>query len=162
MKTTTRTELKSFVDELKDKFLADPNGIRVETIISERLDGVIRELWGERDYPDGFALMAIGGYGRATIHPQSDVDLLFFFKDAIDEDAIKAILHPLWDLQFKVGHQIRNADDLKSFDEGQMESYTAFLDCRLIVGDPPTALEFEREIMPRLLQKNRNRFLRLL
>jgi len=41
------------------------------------------------------------------------VDLLFFFKDAIDEDAIKAILHPLWDLQFKVGHQIRSADDLK-------------------------------------------------
>ena len=109
-----------------------------------------------------FALMAIGGYGRATVHPQSDVDLLFFFKDTIDEEAIKAILHPLWDLQFKVGHQIRNADDLKDFDEGQIESYTAFLDCRLIVGDPPTALEFEREIMPRLLQKNRNRILKLL
>src|SRR5258708_24188870 len=39
-------------------------------------------------------------------------------------------------------------------------SYTAFLDSRLIVGDPGTALEFEREIIPRLLQKNRNRFLR--
>ena len=162
MKTTTRTELKSFVDEIKTRFFADPAAVRVERIISEKLDEVIRDLWGERDYPDSFALMAIGGYGRATIHPQSDVDLLFFFKDAIDENAIKAVLHPLWDLQFKVGHQIRNADDLKEFDESQMESYTAFLDCRLLLGDPETALEFEREIMPRLIQKNRNRFIKLL
>ena len=162
MKTTTRTELKSFVDDLKTRFFADPTGVHVEAIISDKLDEIIRDLWGDRDYPDSFALMAIGGYGRASIHPQSDVDLLFFFKDVIDEDAIKAVLHPLWDLQFKVGHQIRNADDLKEFDESQMESYTAFLDCRLLLGDPGTALEFEREIMPRLIQKNRNRVLKLL
>src|SRR6266850_7624734 len=150
MKTTTRTELKSFIEDLKTKFFADPRGLRVEAIISEKIDEIIRDLWGDRDCPDSFALMAIGGYGRATIHPQSDVDLLFFFKDAIDEDAIKAILHPLWDLQFKVGHQIRSADDLKDFDESQMESYTAFLDCRFLVGDPATPLEFEREILPHL------------
>src|SRR5215813_12356502 len=162
MKTTTRTELKSFVDELKTKFFADPAGTRVEAIISHKLDEIIRDLWGDRDYPESFALMAIGGYGRATIHPQSDVDLLFFFKDVIDEEAIKAVLHPLWDLQFKVGHQIRHVDDLEIFDEAQMESYTAFLDCRFLVGDPATALEFERDIMPRLIEKNRNRFLKLL
>src|SRR5499433_3550791 len=162
MKTTTRTELKSFVDDLKTRFFADPTGVHVEAIISDKLDEIIRDLWGDRDYPDSFALMAIGGYGRASIHPQSDVDLLFFFKDVIDEDAIKAVLHPLWDLQFKVGHQIRNADDLREFDEGQIESYTAFLDGRLLLGDPGTALEFEREIMPRLIQKNRNRVLKLL
>lgn len=162
MKTTTRTELKSFVDDLKTRFLADPTGVRAEAVISEKIDDIIRDLWGDRDVPESFALMAIGGYGRATLHPQSDVDLLFFFKDAIDEDAIKAVLHPLWDLQFKVGHQIRHVDDLKQFDETQMESYTAFLDCRLLLGDPATALEFEREVLPRLIQKNRNRFLKLL
>jgi [protein-PII] uridylyltransferase len=161
MKTTTRTELKSFVDDLKTRFFADP-GLRVETIISNKIDEVIRDLWGDRDCGDSFALMAIGGYGRATIHPQSDIDLLFFFKDTIDEEAIKAILHPLWDLQFKVGHQIRHADDLREFDESQMESYTAFLDARMLLGDPATGLEFERDVMPRLIQKNRNRFLKLL
>ena len=91
MKTTTRTELKSFVDDLKIRFLANPTGVPVEAIISEKLDEIIRDLWGDRDYPDSFALMAIGGYGRASIHPQSDVDLLFFFKDVIDEDAIKLL-----------------------------------------------------------------------
>src|SRR5262245_26728363 len=162
MKTTTRTELKSFIDGVQAEFLANPTAVRAEFIISDNIDEIMRDLWSDRDCPDSFALMAIGGYGRATLHPHSDVDLLFFFKDVIDEDAIKAVLHPLWDLQFKVGHQIRNVDDLKEFDESQMESYTASLDCRLLLGDPETALELEREIMPRLIQKNRNRVLKLL
>jgi [protein-PII] uridylyltransferase len=162
MKTTTRTELKSFVDSVQTEFLANPTTVHVERMISDKIDEIICDLWGDRDCPDSFALMAIGGYGRAALHPHSDVDLLFFFKDAIDEDAIKAILHPLWDLQFKVGHQIRHVDDLKSFDESQVESYTAFLDSRFLVGDPGTALEFDREIMPRLIEKNRNRFLKIL
>src|SRR5215510_15187658 len=159
--TTTRTELKSFIDGVREDFFANPTAVRAESIISDKIDEIIRDLWSDRDCPDSFALMAIGGYGRAALHPHSDVDLLFFFKDAIDEDAIKAILHPLWDLQFKVGHQIRHLDDLKSFDESQVESYTAFLDSRFLVGDPGTALEFDREIMPRLIEKNRNRFLKI-
>jgi [protein-PII] uridylyltransferase len=158
----SRTELKSFVEELKEQFLENPTKTRVENLISLRIDDIIRDFWADREPPDSFALLAIGGYGRGTIHPESDIDLLFFFKDIIDEEAIKAILHPLWDLQFKVGHQIRIADDFKKFDEAHMESYTAFLDCRFLVGDPNAGLEFEREILPRLIEKNRNRFLKLL
>src|SRR4051794_2961186 len=124
---TTRAELKSFLDDLKTRFLENPTAVTVETRITEKIDEIIREIWADRD-SKLFALFAIGGYGRGTMHPESDIDLLFFFKDAINEDAIKAVLHPLWDLQFKVGHQIRNANDFKKFDDGQMESYTAFLD----------------------------------
>jgi [protein-PII] uridylyltransferase len=162
MKTTTRTELNSFIESLKTEFLANPTAVRAEAIISVRIDELVRDLWDDRECPDGFALLAIGGYGRATVHPHSDIDLLFFFKEGIDEEAIKAILHPLWDLRFKVGHQIRHVDDLKLFDERQMESYTAFQDSRFLVGDPATALEFEREVLPKLIEKNRNRFLKLL
>ena len=158
----TRTELKTFVDDLKDQFFENPTGTRVEVAISARIDDVIRQFWADRETPESFALLAIGGYGRGTIHPESDIDLLFFFKDVIDEEAIKTVLHPLWDLQFKIGHQIRIADDFKKFDEGHMESYTAFLDSRFLVGDPATALEFEREVMPQLIEKNRNRFLKCL
>lgn len=158
----TRTELKTFVNDLKDQFFQNPTRTRVEAVISARIDEVIRQFWADRETPDSFALLAIGGYGRATVHPESDIDLLFFFKDMIDEEAIKTVLHPLWDLHFKIGHQIRVASDFKKLDEGHMESYTAFLDSRFLVGDPATALEFEREIMPRLIEKNRNRFLRAL
>ena len=159
---TTRTELKSFLDDLKTRFLENPISTKVETEISTRIDEVIHEIWADRKPPESFALLAIGGYGRGVMHPESDIDLLFFFKDSVDEEAIKAVLHPLWSLQFKVGHQIRQARDFEKFDETHMESYTAFLDPRFLLGNPRVAREFEAEIIPRLIKRNRDRFLRLL
>ncbi len=159
---TTRADLKVFLDDLKNRFLENPSSTPIETVISAKIDELIREYWSDRSGPRAFALLAIGGYGRGAVHPQSDIDLLFFFKDVIDEESIKAVLHPLWNLQFKVGHQIRHADDFKEFDETHMESYTAFLDCRFLLGDPTVAEEFEHEILRGMIQNNRDRFLRAL
>src|SRR2546426_460706 len=159
---TTRADLKSFLDELKIRFLEDPANTPVESVISDKIDNVILEFWGDRVPPRSFVLFAIGGYGRGAVHPQSDIDLLFLFTDGIDEETIKRVLHPLWDLQFKVGHQIRHAEDFKEFDETHMESYTAFLDCRLLVGDPGVAQQFEYEILRGMIRSNRDRFLRAL
>src|SRR5438132_2304365 len=159
---TTRSELKTYLDDLKVRFLRNPNVMGVETAISAKIDEVIWEFWADREAPKSFALFAIGGYGRGTIHPESDIDLLFFFKDAIDEESIKTVLHPLWDLQFKIGHQIRNADDFRKYDETHMESYTAFLDSRFLMGDRATAEEFEHQILQGMIKKNRQKFLKAL
>src|SRR2546428_7883326 len=159
---TTRADLKSFLDDLKIRFLKDPANTPVESAISEKIDNVILEFWGGREAPRSFGLFAIGGYGRGAVHPQSDIDLLFFFKDGIDEAAIKRILPLLGYLQFKVGHKTGHADDLKKFDETQMESYPAFIDCRFLMGDPAVAQEFEYEILRGMIRSNRDRFLRAL
>src|SRR5215471_674569 len=159
---TTRADLKWFLDELKTRFLQAPSSTPVENAISSKIDEIVLEFWGDRQLPPSFALFAIGGYGRGSVHPQSDIDLLFFFKDAIDEAAIKTVLHPLWNLQFKVGHQIRHADDFKEFDETHMESYTAFLDCRFLAGDPEVAREFESEILQDMIRRHRPKFLKAL
>src|SRR6516165_2714330 len=158
----TRAELKSYLDGLKDTFLANPSTTGIERTISARIDEIILSFWHDREPPKSFALLAIGGYGRGTLHPESDIDLLFFFKDAIDEEAIKSVLHPLWGLQFKIGHQIRHADALKQFDETHMESYTTFLDCRFLVGDPEVAREFESEILQDMIRRHRPKFLKAL
>src|SRR5215831_11285494 len=158
----TRGELKSYLNDLKTQFLRNPNTAGIEQTICGKIDEIIRDCWASRTPPRSFALLAIGGYGRGTLHPESDIDLLFFFKDAIDEEAIKSVLHPLWGLQFKVGHQIRHADDFKQFDETHMESYTAFLDCRYLVGDPEVALEFESGILQDMIRRNRAQFLKAL
>lgn len=156
---TTRSEFKSYLDDLKSQFVENPSTAGVETAISAKIDDIVLSFWGDRQPPKSFALMAIGGYGRGTVHPQSDIDLLFFFKADIDEEAIKTVLHPLWDLQFKVGHQIRHAEDFDKFDETHMQSYTAFLDCRFLLGDPAVADEFEQEILAGMIHRNRKRFL---
>ena len=102
---------------------------------------------GGLDVP-GFALLAVGGYGRGTLHPESDLDLLLFFKDVVNETVVKKVLDPLWDLPFRVGHQIRQASDFKKFDPTHMESYAAFLDGRYLTGNAATATEFQKVILP--------------
>src|SRR3989442_2028770 len=80
----------------------------------------------------------------------------------MEEAEINHILQRLGDLQFKVGHKMRHADDLKESDKTHMELYTVFLDCKFLMGDPAVAQEFEYEILRGMIRSNRDRFLRAL
>ena len=159
---TARAELKTFVDAEKTAFLANPGFGNLEERICSKVDDVVTQLWNQNgglDVP-GFGLLAVGGYGRGTLHPESDLDLLLFFKDAVNESLVKKILDPLWDLPFRVGHQIRLGSDFKKFDPTHIESYAAFLDGRFLGGNHATATEFQKVILPGFIGRNRDAFLR--
>ncbi|MEO0904666.1 MAG: nucleotidyltransferase domain-containing protein, partial [Pseudomonadota bacterium] len=60
------------------------------------------------------SLIAVGGYGRGEMAPQSDVDLLFLTPYKITpwaESVIESMLYMLWDLKLKVGHASRTVKD---------------------------------------------------
>jgi [protein-PII] uridylyltransferase len=84
------------------------------------------------------AVVAVGGYGRGTLAPGSDVDLLFLFPDkqtAWGESVVEAMLYPLWDLKLKIGHSVRSIDDCIREGRADMTIRTALLEARLICGD---------------------------
>src|SRR4030095_16213918 len=147
---TARAELKSFLDLQRAEFVEKPGFAPLEETICHKVDEIVLQIWGKNDRAKakGFALLAIGAYGRRTLHPESDLDLLLFFRDKLDEDIAKAILDPLWDLPFRVGHQIRIASDFKSFDPSHVESYAAFLDNRYLAGNETTCAAFQKEVLP--------------
>ena len=54
-----------------------------------------------------YAVVALGGYGRAEQCVYSDVDLLFLFEKKVPkeaEDLVREIIYPLWDMGLDVGH----------------------------------------------------------
>jgi [protein-PII] uridylyltransferase len=159
---TARTELKTFMEKEKAAFLDRPGFAPLEETICRKVDDIVLQIWSRNANlgAKGFALMAIGGYGRGTLHPESDLDLLLFFKDNVDEGIVKAILDPLWDLPFRVGHQIRVASDFKAFDATHIESYAAFQDNRFLTGNESTCAEFQKEVLPGFLRRHRDAFLR--
>ena len=159
-----RTELKTFLEKEKTDFLEKPGFGPLEETICRKVDEVCVHIWTqtERVSARGFALLAIGGYGRRTLHPESDLDLLLFFRDKVDEGIVKSVLDPLWDLPFHVGHQIRLASDFKAFDPTHVESYAAFLDNRYLAGSEATCSEFQKEVLPGFLRRHRDVFLRSL
>jgi [protein-PII] uridylyltransferase len=100
------------------------------------------------------AVLAVGGYGRATLAPGSDIDLLFLLpakQTAWGESVTEAILYILWDLGQKVGHATRTIDDCLRLAKADMTIRTTLLEARPILGDVGLAQDlqtrFDREIV---------------
>lgn len=92
----------------------------------------------ERQKSGPVAVIAVGGYGRGTLAPGSDIDLLFVLpgKAAGSEEKIaEAILYMLWDLGLKVGHSTRSLDECIRQARGDATIATAILEARLVTGD---------------------------
>ena len=68
---------------------------------SDMVDAVLTRLWvefvGENSAP---ALIAVGGYGRGDLFPQSDIDVLILTREAPDADTasqLERFVTSLWD-----------------------------------------------------------------
>lgn len=88
------------------------------------------------------ALIAVGGYGRGEMAPQSDVDLLFLTRNQITpnksqwlEALIEAMLYILWDLRLKVGHASRTVRDCIQLGTEDFTIRTALMEHRFLAGD---------------------------
>lgn len=84
------------------------------------------------------AVLAVGGYGRGTLAPGSDIDLLFLLpykQTAWGESVVEYILYMLWDLSFKVGHATRDIDECIRLSRQDMTIRTAILEARFLWGD---------------------------
>ena len=84
------------------------------------------------------AVVATGGYGRGTLAPGSDVDLLFLLpykQTAWGESVVEAMLYVLWDLKLKVGHATRSVDECMREARADMTIRTALLEARFLLGD---------------------------
>ncbi|HKY23324.1 MAG TPA: nucleotidyltransferase domain-containing protein, partial [Vicinamibacterales bacterium] len=90
------------------------------------IDGIVRSLAdsAHAQTDAALAVYAVGGYGRRSQFLHSDIDLLVVFDRPIgrpEERFIKALLHPLWDLKFQVGHHVREIADFDRLDTSNPE-----------------------------------------
>ena len=86
---------------------------------------------------EALALLAVGGYGRGEMAPQSDIDFLFLMQKHISPRAksvIEAMLYILWDLHLKVGHSSRTLSDCLKLGAEDFTIRTALLEQRFLVG----------------------------
>lgn len=100
------------------------------------------------DRPSGaVALLAIGGYGRGELAPQSDLDLLLVHdvkarKVAKEIEPIaSALWYPLWDAGVKLGHAVRRLDEQLELAATDLDSATALVTARPLAGDDQLAAQ---------------------
>jgi [protein-PII] uridylyltransferase len=95
---------------------------------------------GIRTTGEAMSLVAVGGYGRGELSPQSDIDLLFltpYKRTPWHEQIVEFILYMLWDMGLKVGQATRSADECVRLAKGDLTIRTALLEMRWIWGDQP-------------------------
>src|SRR5438067_5494736 len=134
-------------------------------VLSKYILQAVREgtrVESRRPAPD-FALVAIGGYGRGELNPQSDVDVMFLHSgDAISTARGRAhpyltaltdgLLYTLWDIGLKVGHSVRTVEDCVKAANGDMQSKTSLIEARLITGDGAMFRRMEAVVLARCVR----------
>ena len=99
--------------------------------------------------PDPTALLlAVGGYGRQSLFPFSDLDLCLLVPEDHDLDLegfAQSLFLPLWDAGFDVGHGIRTMSETVVLASQDFEVLCSLLDARLIYGDFRQFEDFQRE-----------------
>jgi [protein-PII] uridylyltransferase len=143
-----QSALRSSRARVQSAFEADGRGLSCASRLALVEDELIRAIYDyvvSYVYPaqnpslgEHLAIVAVGGYGRGTLAPGSDIDLLFllpFKQTAWGESVVEAILYILWDLGQKVGHATRSIEECLRQAKADLTIRTSLLEARLILGD---------------------------
>ncbi|WP_407529856.1 [protein-PII] uridylyltransferase [Methylobacterium oryzisoli] len=128
----------------------------MDAVIQAIYAAVVKRLY-RADNPtagEQIAVVATGGYGRGTLAPGSDIDLLFLLpykQTAWGESVVEAILYVLWDLKLKVGHATRSVAECLREGRADMTIRTALLEARFLFGEralfDELAARFDAEVV---------------
>jgi [protein-PII] uridylyltransferase len=116
------------------------------------VDSVLQEVWAALAMPAGFALAAVGGYGRGKLYPGSDVDLLILLPEsdsAVHDSSaapqLERLIGLLWDIGLDIGHSVRSIKQCLEQAERDITVQTSLLEARYLAGARPLYDEFEQD-----------------
>ncbi|MGA0595119.1 [protein-PII] uridylyltransferase [Enterovirga sp. CN4-39] len=140
-----RAQLEADQAAAERRLIRDRDGLACARSLSDGMDRLLRSAYaaisaetGASPKQGGMAVVATGGYGRATMAPGSDVDLLFLLPAGgagADQGVLETMLYALWDLKLKVGHATRTVDECVREARADMTTRTALLEARFLFGD---------------------------
>jgi len=115
------------------------------------IDGALLCLWRHAfsSTPDHFTLVAVGGYGRREMFPQSDVDLLILTKDNPSEqekEQLSQLCTALWDTGLKLGLSIRSYSECLQAAKDDQTIMTALMESRYLAGNKQRLDELDQQI----------------
>ena len=128
----------------------------MDNLIQVLLDFAIHHVYRVKNPTEAekLAVVAVGGYGRGTLAPESDIDLLFLLPYKLTpwgECVVEYLLYMLWDMRLKVGHATRNTDECIRLAKSDMTIRTSLLEARLVWGNQNLVEElsdrFDRDVV---------------
>ena len=139
-----RTTLAESRKAAEAQLLKDGKGTACAEALSHTQDEIIKGLFAfasqrlQGANSLKLAVVAVGGYGRGTLAPGSDIDLLFLLPgqtSSVVNAVVEFVLYALWDARLKVGHATRQVDDCIRLAKTDNTILTSILEARFICGE---------------------------
>ncbi len=152
-KATTRQELEAANDDIRQRFLAGESVLTLVRARSDLVDAVLSHLWQQRapECVEVAALVAVGGYGRAELHPGSDVDIMVLLPEKLStscKSQISDFMTSLWDVGLEIGHSVRTVSQCRDEAKTDLTVATTMMESRLIAGPEDLYSAMQDEISP--------------
>ena len=120
--------------------------------LSHLADEKLRALWQGAGFAEPFALVAVGGFGREELFPNSDVDVLLLLPNDQSPDSnaelkasIEAFIGQCWDSGLEIGSSVRTLAECLAESEKDVTVQTSLLESRLVIGDAGLFAQFQRQ-----------------
>ena len=130
--------LKTFDKSLSNDFYKNRPVSELVIERSDFLDQLLIRIWQQFvNNENGSSLVAVGGYGRAELHPGSDIDLLILIPSTEESvtQPFQGFLTFLWDIGLDVGHSVRTVADCVEQGLNDITVVTNLMEARLIIGN---------------------------
>lgn len=137
-------------------------GVSTDLLIkanSDFMDDIMRLAWNRFNWTENrtswrksrIALLAVGGYGRQELLPNSDIDLLILLErnnHSANRENIQSFTTLLWDIGLEVGHSVRSITECKPSAMHDVTILTAMMESRTILGDLELCNKMQDKIAP--------------
>ena len=118
--------------------------------LARHADATLHQLWQRAGFPADCTLVAVGGYGRGELFPNSDVDVLLLLADGTPIDAHSAIetgmdgvslktrienfIGSCWDCGLEIGSSVRTLAECLEESAKDVTVQTSLLEARWLAG----------------------------
>lgn len=151
--------LAEFHETLESRFR---EGVSANELIKGRaafMDQIMRSAWDRFEWNENLSswrktrvsLLAVGGYGRAELHPHSDIDLLILLERSnydLHRHNIQSFLTLMWDIGLEVGSSVRSVKECRVQASNDVTVLTALLESRTLCGEDELRLRMCKQIRP--------------
>jgi [protein-PII] uridylyltransferase len=152
-----RSHYEAECTRLQQEFSTGKDGLNYLHQKSGLLDSIARRLWAEYVVDAGLepyqiAFAAVGDFGRQTLFPFSEIDILFL---AASEDTARQFEEPAQrisaafsEIGLKCNKTFGNAGQILQFDGDHPETILSLLDIRFLEGDREFFSELRNRLIP--------------
>ena len=148
-----RAQKSTLLQSLASSGTSSTRGVRSTlAALSHLADTTLKALWQRAGFDAGFALVAVGGFGRGELFPYSDVDVLVLVpedrspeQDEVLKARIESFIGNCWDVGLEIGSSVRNVAQCSHEAASDVTIQTSLLEARLVTGSGTLFTEFQKQ-----------------